>query len=249
MNKQLKNTGGKIAGIIGLITLIATTQTFAQNPVNISIGAGYAKGNNKFNITIKDTPGTKLELYVNDKNPTKATVNKHEWATFNKVKLSGTGKLSFTKVINGKQHPINYTRTYTVENHKVSFSSYTTVSTTTPAPAKATTPTPAPAPATPKTLLSLSGSGIQNSAPFLVTKSQLTVIYSYDCSSQGGSGNFIADLEYGNQSSQNSDDDTIANALSSGATNVTTTIYPQDPGHDYYLAVNSECNWTVTVND
>jgi hypothetical protein len=82
----------------------------------------------------------------------------------------------------------------------------------------------------------------------MVTESQLTVVYSYDCSSQGGSGNFVADLEYGNQSSSNSDDQTIANALGSGATNVTTTIYPQDPGHDYYLAVNSECNWTVTIN-
>jgi hypothetical protein len=25
---------------------------------------------------------------------------------------------------------------------------------------------------------------------------------------------------------------------------VTTTIYPQMPGSDYYLAVNSECNWS-----
>ena len=57
----------------------------------------------------------------------------------------------------------------------------------------------APAPATPKVLLSLSGSGIENSPPFLVTESQLTVHYTYDCSGQGGDGNFIADLLSGNQ--------------------------------------------------
>ncbi|HEV2412610.1 MAG TPA: hypothetical protein VGS28_02270 [Candidatus Saccharimonadales bacterium] len=115
-----------------------------------------------------------------------------------------------------------------------------------PTPTTKTTATPRPV-STPKVLLNMSGNGIQNSAPFLVSTSQLTVIYSYDCSSDGGSGNFIADLEYGIQSSNNSDDQTIANALGSGATNITTTIYPQDPGHNYYLAVNSECGWSVTV--
>jgi|GEM_PF-4958994 hypothetical protein len=136
----------------------------------------------------------------------------------------------------------------TADDSSSSASSSSTPAATTPTPAPAKAATPAPAPAAPKTLLTLSGNGIENSAPFMVTQSKLTVIYSYDCSSQDGSGNFIADLEYGNQSSLNSDDQSIANALSSGATNVTTTIYPQDPGHDYYLAVNSECNWTVTVN-
>jgi len=125
----------------------------------------------------------------------------------------------------------------------------TPTTTTTAAPAKTSTPaTTKAAPAAPKVLLNLSGNGIENSAPFLVTESQLTVTYSYDCSADGGSGNFIADLLYGDQSSLNSDDQSIANALSSGATNVTTTIYPADPGNDYYLSVNSECSWTVTVS-
>lgn len=121
----------------------------------------------------------------------------------------------------------------------------TTKSTTSTTTTKTTS---SPAPAAPKVLLSLSGNGIENSSPFLVTESQLTVTYSYDCSSQGGNGNFIADLEYGNQSSLSGDDQSIANALGAGATNVTTTIYPADPGKDYYLAVNSECSWTVTVS-
>lgn len=252
---MLKRTVSVIA--ISFVSLLClSTQALAQSPVNIGVAAGYPKGSGKFSIVVKDTPNTKLELYVNDKNPTKATVNNKDWATFNSVKLSGTGKLSFTKVVSGKQKPINYTRRYTVTNGKVSFSGYTkTVVASTPSPAKTTTtaktttptPTPTPAPAAPKVLLNLSGNGIENSAPFMVTESQLTVTYSYDCSAEGGNGNFIADLLYGDQSSSNSDDQSIANALSNGATNVTTTIYPADPGNQYHLSVNSECSWTVTV--
>lgn len=105
---------------------------------------------------------------------------------------------------------------------------------------------PSEVPVPPKVLLNFSGNGIENSAPFLVDSSQVTVTYSFNCSSFGGSGNFIADLEYGNQSSLNSDDQSIANALAPSG-QATTTVYPQDPGNDYYVAVNSECSWTVEV--
>lgn len=94
-------------------------------------------------------------------------------------------------------------------------------------------------------LMRFSGNGIRNSPPFRVG-SQVTVRYSFDCSAYGGSGNFIADLQYGNQTSLNSDDQQIANALA-GHEAQTTTVYPQDPGKDYYLAVNSECNWSIVV--
>jgi hypothetical protein len=105
---------------------------------------------------------------------------------------------------------------------------------------------PSQIPVPPKVLLNMSGSGIQNSAPFLVSTSQVTVTYSFNCSSFGGSGNFAADLEYGNQSSLNSDDQSIANQLAPSG-QATTTVYPQDPGNDYYVSVDSECNWTVKV--
>jgi hypothetical protein len=62
----------------------------------------------------------------------------------------------------------------------------------------------------------------------------------------GQSGNFQADLEYGNQSSLNSDDQMIANDLAMQG-GQTTTVYPQDPGKDYYLSVNSECSWHLKV--
>lgn len=112
-------------------------------------------------------------------------------------------------------------------------------------PAATAAASPAAAP-TPHVLIRFDGSGIKNSAPFNVGSGPLTVKYSYNCASFGSAGNFVADLLYGNQSSLNSDDQPIANALAmSGST--TTTVYPQDPGKDYYLSVNSECSWRIKV--
>ena len=87
----------------------------------------------------------------------------------------------------------------------------------------------------------LSGNGQGNSTPFLVP-AQVSVTYTYDCSGAGGSGNFIADL----QQPGGGDDQSIAIALGAGGT-VTTTVYPTNAGADYYISVNSECTWTVTV--
>jgi len=96
----------------------------------------------------------------------------------------------------------------------------------------------------PRVLLNFSGNGIGNSAPFLVL-GNLTVHYTFDCSSQG-TGNFIGDIETGNQASLNSDDQSFANELSGGGSK-TTHVYPQEPGHDYHVSINSECDWSVTV--
>jgi nucleoid-associated protein YgaU len=97
-----------------------------------------------------------------------------------------------------------------------------------------------------RVLAHLSGNGIANSVPFLVTASPVTATYTYDCSAAGGSGNFIADMETPNQSSLSSDDQSIANALGAGGT-ATTTLYPTDTGQNYHLSVNSECSWSVTL--
>jgi hypothetical protein len=121
----------------------------------------------------------------------------------------------------------------------------------TPAPqqtqAQSATTQPAAASAPQKhVLIRFAGSGIKNSAPFNVGSGPLTVTYTFNCSSFGQSGNFQADLLYGNQASLNSDDDQIANdlALHGGQT---TTVYPQDAGKAYYLSVNSECSWRIKV--
>jgi hypothetical protein len=144
MNKRIT------IGLTALLTGSAVLggQVFAQSSVNITVVAGYV---------VKDTPNTKLELYVNDKNPVKATVNPKDWATFRNVKLVGSGKISFTKLLTGGgQRPINYTRHYNIVSGKVQFSSNAPASTptaatptTTPAATAQPTPTPAPAPSAP----------------------------------------------------------------------------------------------------
>lgn len=120
-----------------------------------------------------------------------------------------------------------------------------TSATTSPAPASTTSSPAAAAPAK-HVLIRFAGSGIKNSAPFDVGSGLLTVTYRFNCASFGSSGNFVADLLYGNQASLSGDDQSIANdlAMSGGQT---TTVYPQDPGKDYYLSVNSECSWRLKV--
>ena len=95
-------------------------------------------------------------------------------------------------------------------------------------------------------LISFSGSGIRNSAPFVVNSSTVTARYSYDCSAFGTSGNFIASMVSGSPSYGTYDDQTIANALGSGGSQ-TSTVYPQDQGTSYHLEVNSECSWSITL--
>jgi len=120
--------------------------------------------------------------------------------------------------------------------------------TTAPAPttAPAATTPPAATAAVPRVLMRFIGSGIRNSAPFNVGNGPLTITYHFNCASFGAAGNFAADLLYGNQSSLNSDDQSIANALAMSG-GQTTTVYPQDPGQDYYLSVDSECSWRIRV--
>jgi hypothetical protein len=102
-------------------------------------------------------------------------------------------------------------------------------------------------PKPPAVILALRGSGIESSRSVLVTQPTLQVKYSYDCSSSGGSGSFVADFETANQNSLDFDDQSIANAISTGGED-TITIYPQKTGSEYHLAVNSQCDWSITVS-
>ena len=119
-----------------------------------------------------------------------------------------------------------------------------TSATTSPAPAR--TASSAPAAPVSHVLIRFAGSGIKNSAPFNVGSGALTVTYHFNCASTGSMGNFVADLLYGNQASLSGDDQPIANDLAASG-GQTTTVYPQDPGKDYYLSVNSECSWRIKV--
>jgi len=117
-----------IISLMALLLLVIAlgSQASAQKVVNISLVAGYAQGHNNFNVVVKDTPGTQLVIYVNDKNPSKATVNKSDYATFQKVSFVNTGKISFTIILTNASHksyqqPINYVRYYRVSNGKLKF--------------------------------------------------------------------------------------------------------------------------------
>jgi hypothetical protein len=114
-----------------LTTLLSSTPVLAEanTKPNTFVATGWSKGDFKFDVVVGDKPDAKLFLYVDDLNNYSATVNKQGWATFKKVALSGkinqdntTGKISFTRVIDGKQKPINYTQRYTASSNKVGFS-------------------------------------------------------------------------------------------------------------------------------
>lgn len=113
------------------------------------------------------------------------------------------------------------------------------------APTSPATSAAAPIPAS-SVLVSLSGNGIQNSAPFVVNSSSVTAHYTYNCSAFGESGNFIASIIGGSPSNGTYDDETIANVIGTGGSR-TTTVYPQNQGSSYHLAVNSECSWSITL--
>jgi hypothetical protein len=138
-----------------LISLILSVPVAAATKVvDIALNNAYAKGKSGYDVVVQETPGAKLALYVNDKNPVRATVNSKSWATFHKVKLTGNDKLSFTtqqKDSNRKTHEraINYVRYYQVNNGKVQFSKANAKPAATPAAAPAPTPAPAVAPVAP----------------------------------------------------------------------------------------------------
>lgn len=146
----MKRIYSLFSALLGFVVLFSTIPAYAQS--NFGLVAGYAKGNNHYDIVAKENPNTKLKLYINDKNAIKATANKKGWATFKKVTLGNTDKLSFTEIQtkNGKTHerPINYVRIAAVSGYKVSFS--VAPKARVPKPVETQALAPAPQPAQPK---------------------------------------------------------------------------------------------------
>ena len=107
-------------------------------------------------------------------------------------------------------------------------------------------PTPAPAPVVqkpapqPTVQLSISGSGSKSTQTFTVGKSW-TLDWTYDCSNFGGKGNFQV-FVYTADGSMSFDNSGVNQLGASGAD----TEYYHTAG-SYYLEVNSECNWTISV--
>jgi len=123
--------------ILGVLALVVSAQAQAKDN-SIYVNNAYWKGGSTFDVVVKETPNLKMKLYVNDKNPVETTVNSEGWATFQKVSLSGSGKISFTWVDgSGNEHPINYTSAFSVSDPKATFAENAPVpepATTTPAP-------------------------------------------------------------------------------------------------------------------
>lgn len=108
----------------------------------------------------------------------------------------------------------------------------------TPAPVQTPTPQPTPAPQ-PQTVLNISGSGSKSTQTFTVGDSW-QMQWSYDCSVFGYQGNFqvsISTADGGFTPNQG------VNQL--GASGSDTEYYHS--GGTYYLEVNSECSWHITV--
>ncbi|MEU5428243.1 hypothetical protein AB0H73_21965 [Streptomyces olivoreticuli] len=93
------------------------------------------------------------------------------------------------------------------------------------------------APAKPRTVLSESGNGIKSTEKFTVS-GDWDLRYSFDCSSFGGSGNFVV-------SEGGTLGDTLVNELAAKGSDVT---HLHDGGTKY-LEINSECSWTVEAID
>lgn len=97
-----------------------------------------------------------------------------------------------------------------------------------------------PSPAGAKTLLTFPGSGVKKS-PIFNTGAEWNVSYSFDCTKYGYDGNFVIMLYKG---SNGDSDDILVNELARQGKD--STPIHHDPG-SHYLAVDSECSWTVTV--
>jgi hypothetical protein len=156
----------KIFSILSALSILVlfSTEIARASTGAIAMNVGYYKGNGAYDVVVREIPGNKLRLYVNDKNPVTATTNGKGWATFRHVRLNGSGKISFTTIyVSGKhqtERPINYARQFNVANNKVSFS-------VPAAPKVATQPTVAPAPTPAPTNTGTSNTALSNNNTYV----------------------------------------------------------------------------------
>jgi hypothetical protein len=92
----------------------------------------------------------------------------------------------------------------------------------------------------PRVIARFSGSGIENTARFHIGgKGDWLLKWNYSCAAFGDSGNFIVDEDGGSNFNGAS-----VNELGTGG-HGSTHVYSDSGRH--YLAVDSECHWTVRV--
>ena len=96
-----------------------------------------------------------------------------------------------------------------------------------------------PAAATARTVATFTGSGQENTPRFTVTDTW-KLVYSFNCSSFGSSGNFQVYEDGGNDFNLSVNDLAMSKSSSTWAYN---------DGGAHYLQINSECSWKVKVVD
>ncbi len=139
-----------------------------------------------------------------------------------------------TPTVQPTQAPVTTAKKTTPVQTQTSSTANTPAPTPTPAPV---VPTPAPQPTV---RLNISGSGSKSTQTFTVGKSW-TLDWTYDCSNFGSKGNFQVYV-YDSNGNISFDNSGVNQLGSSGAD----TEYYHTAG-SYYLEVNSECNWTISV--
>ncbi len=108
--------------LVVCLTLSLSSEVLAASKSSLYVNNAYFKGNGKYDIVVHDSSRDTLRLYVNDKNPVKAKVNKKGWATFQKVKLTGQSKLSFAKRVTMRYVPLGYIKYIGVDGKQVKLS-------------------------------------------------------------------------------------------------------------------------------
>jgi Protein of unknown function (DUF2510) len=108
-----------------------------------------------------------------------------------------------------------------------------------PTAAASTSASATPAAAVARTVTTFSGSGQENTPRFTVTDTW-KLVYSFNCSSFGSSGNFQVYEDGGN------DFNLSVNDL---ATSKSSSTWAYNDGGTHYLEINSECSWKVKVVD
>lgn len=118
----------------------------------------------------------------------------------------------------------------------------TTPTTSKPPAAKPTTTTTPPTTAKPQpqTLLDKSGNGIQTLPPVDIN-GPWTLKYSFDCTADGGTGNFIVNVNQADGSPNFYDNGPDALAASGSSSDY------EPVGGNLSLDINSECNWNVQI--
>jgi hypothetical protein len=128
------------------ITATQNNLSALSQAITLKVSGVQPIGNNKFKVSVVDTPGTKLNLFANGKKVSSATINVNDTGSFNNVGLAGTGKLSFTRSLQSNkktiQKPAGSTTYFSVNANSVALSSHAFVPKSMPKPTPKATPVP-----------------------------------------------------------------------------------------------------------